>query len=548
MPRLRVVLIKPSKYGIDGYVERFRWGFMPNATIPYMRSMTPRQVGNSAVEVLTVDEYVQTDLSYLELLKSSDCPTLLALVGVQSHQFQRSLDLAAFARKRGVQHCVIGGPHPMTCDTTALQGRGISFALSEAEMIWDEILEDATRGQLKPVYGGAARWQAELASTVVTPPTRTELKRYVVPMLGLYPARGCPFTCNFCSVIKIAGRQIRSVSVDSIVKSLHLAKQGGVQLVMFTADNFNKYPDAEELLRAMIAENLNLPFFVQCDTQVYQQDSLIELLGRAGCFEMFVGVESFNRKTLLAAKKAQNHPTVYGQIVEKCREQRIMSHFSNILGFPEDTENTIEEHLSVLRQLNPDITSFYVLTPIPGTEQYDDFRREGLINERNLDRYDGTHSTWRHPNLSPQELNQALYSCYRRFYSLKQIAGYVRRNSRYTSPYLSALHSLYPGFALSHSVPATARLLPPCFRLRCEPSESALGPHSPGSRPTETRSRRVRPRPPEDLLPVSVPNVRETHRAGHRPIFLASAAPSSGERPRAVYEDLNRSRHRRRVA
>ena len=38
---LRVVILKPSKYTADGYVERFRWGFMPNSTVPYMRSMTP---------------------------------------------------------------------------------------------------------------------------------------------------------------------------------------------------------------------------------------------------------------------------------------------------------------------------------------------------------------------------------------------------------------------------------------------------------------------------------------------------------------------------
>jgi len=446
MPKLKVVIVKPSKYGIDGFVERFRWGFMPNSTLSYMASLTPSRIGNWDVQVHAVDEYVQTDLSYLQLLNATETPTLLALVGVQSHQFHRSLDLAAYARSKGVLHCIIGGPHPMTCDTSQLQNRGVSFSMSEAEMVWNDILRAAIEGALKPRYGGEARWQSELSNTIVRPPPNKEFQRYILPMLGLYPARGCPFTCNFCSVIKIAGRQVRSASIDSIIQSLRLAKQSGVRLIMFTSDNFNKYPDATGLLNAMIDERLDLPFFVQCDTQVAHQDNFIELLGRAGCFQMFVGVESFNRQTLLGARKAQNHPSTYDQIIKKCREQQFMSHFSNIIGFPQDTRETIEEHLTVLRQLDPDITSFYVLTPIPGTEQYRDFRRDGLLTEPNLDRYDTTYPTWRHPCLSSEELDNALYSCYRRFYSLSQMAGFIRRNGRQRNLHLSILFSLYPAF------------------------------------------------------------------------------------------------------
>ena len=101
---LRVVIIKPSKYGLSGYVERFRRGFMPNSTVPYIRSMTPASIEGVKIETHAIDEYVQTDLSYLDLLRKPEQPTLLALVGVQSHQFRRSLDLAAFARAHGVRH------------------------------------------------------------------------------------------------------------------------------------------------------------------------------------------------------------------------------------------------------------------------------------------------------------------------------------------------------------------------------------------------------------------------------------------------------------
>src|SRR5205823_1214820 len=84
---LRVVIIKPSKYGVSGHVERFRRGFMPNSTVPYLRSMTPDSINGIPIETIAIDEYVQTDLHYLSLLRNPQAPTLLALVGVQSHQF-----------------------------------------------------------------------------------------------------------------------------------------------------------------------------------------------------------------------------------------------------------------------------------------------------------------------------------------------------------------------------------------------------------------------------------------------------------------------------
>lgn len=423
---LRVVVLKPSKYMTDGYVERFRLGFMPNSTIPHIRSMTPAKVGDTSIELHAIDEYVRTDLEYLSLLSARRSGrTLLALVGVQSHQFHRALDLAAMARANGCM-VVIGGPHVMTCDTTQLHGCGVSFALAEAELVWPTILQDAVGGELEPVYGRDLRWQHALDAPIIVPPSREDLSRYVIPMLGLYPARGCPFLCNFCSVIKIAGRRIRSQSVSTTMASLRAAKAAGVRTIMFTSDNFNKYPEAGALLEAMIEEQIGLKFFVQCDTQIARQRDLMELLARAGCFQMFVGVESFNRQTLLAAQKGQNRPETYRDIVRLCRAHGVSSHFSNIIGFPQDTAESIREHLQTLRGIGPSWASFYMLCPIPGTEQYDDFRSKGLLTEKNLDRFDTTCLTWRHPNFTREELSASLFDCYRQFFSAGHALHTVR--------------------------------------------------------------------------------------------------------------------------
>ncbi len=417
MKKLRVVLVKPGKYAIDGAVERFGHGFMPNASLYHIASLTPKSLRGTAIEVLTVDEYVRSNLDYLDLLAAdASQPVLLALVGVQSHQFHRALDLAAFARSRGVKHCVIGGPHAMTCDTTQMQGRGVSFALGEAEVVWHEILSDAIDGELKDVYSPGMRWQKSLDGAVVEPPSPDELERYVLPMLGLYPVRGCPYRCNYCSVVKIAGHPVRSAAIETTMESLRRAKAGGVRYIAFVSDNFNKYPQATELLEAMIEADLGLRFFCQCDTHVVNQPELFDLLRRAGCFEMFIGVESFNRATLKAANKFHNYPEKYARLAALCRDNGIRAHFSNIIGFAEDTPDSILGGLEILKSLNPPVASFYVLTPIPGTEQYDDFMAAGVITERNLDRFDTTCSVWRHPTMSGEKLEQMLYHCYVDYY------------------------------------------------------------------------------------------------------------------------------------
>jgi len=441
----RVVLVKPSKYGRDGFVERFRRGFMPNSSLHHLRSMVPARLGGRALTVSAIDEYTQTDLRYLERLRPESCD-LLALVGVQSHQMHRALDLSALARANGVPHCVIGGPHCMTCDTAEVHGRGVSFALAEAELAWPQVLADALAGELRPVYGGQ-RWQEDLRPPVQLPPAPDELRRYLIPMLGLYPARGCPFDCSFCSVVKIAGKKVRSQPVETTLRSLFAARAAGVRLVMFTSDNFNKYAEARPLLEAMIEAGLRLPFFVQCDVQLVRDEALVALLARAGCAQVFVGVESFSRSVLKSVRKHQNHPSRYADLIRLCHAYGVTTHFSNILGFPEQDEADILDHLRRLQEMRPFMASFYVLTPIPGTDQYDAFLADGLIEERNLDRFDATCSVWRHPHLAGPRLEHLLAHAYREFYSVPDVLAKIF-GPRWNAPwYVHALGLGYAGFA-----------------------------------------------------------------------------------------------------
>jgi radical SAM superfamily enzyme YgiQ (UPF0313 family) len=433
MKKLRVVLVKPSKYALDDHVQRFHAGLMPNATLSHIASLTPDYIGGFEVSIEYIDEYIRTDLRFLNSLQHLEgVLTIVAVIGVQSHQFQRALDIAAFARLNGIKHVIIGGPHPMTCDTTFLHGNGVSFSLSEAEVVWLEILEDATRGLLKDTYGSGRRWSITIEDVEFRPPPQSETERHWVPMAGYYPVRGCPFVCSFCSVIKIAGRQIRNPSIDSIISALKNIKRAGIEFVVFTSDNFNKFPKAPELLTAMIEEKVGIRFWFQADTQIVKQEKLVELIGRAGGAEMFLGVESFDSADLKEIQKRHNKPSTYNEIVRMCRASGIRAHFSNIFGFQHQTEEAIWSHMDALMNAGPEFASFYILTPIPGTDQYEDFLEQGLIFEKNLDRFDAHTPTFHHRHISPDRLQELLYEAYSVFYkhSMKKYRARIDRETR----------------------------------------------------------------------------------------------------------------------
>ena len=321
----------------------------------------------------------------------------------------------------------------MTCDTTQFQNRGISFALAEAEVIWGEILDDAISGELKPVYGTEGRWAPILDGPVVTPPSQEDLSRYILPLLGLYPVRGCPYDCNYCSVIKISGQQVRSTPIHYTLQSLRNAKDSNIKQIFFVSDNFNKYSEATILMQEMVDKQLTIPFTCQCDAQIARQPEFVELLGKSGCNEMFVGVESFDTETLKEANKFHNKPDSYERIIRFCEAASINSHFSNIIGFPNDTITSIQQQLDMIIQLSPSISSFYILTPIPGSEQYDDFKTKGLLREDNLDKYDSTYLTWEHPTISPNDMSDLLFRCYIDFYTAALKSGNLSENNKATA-------------------------------------------------------------------------------------------------------------------
>ncbi len=139
-----------------------------------------------------------------------------------------------------------------------------------------------------------------------------------------------------------------------------------------------------KLLQAMMDEKLEMKFLSNAILKSLTREAR-RMLGRAGCIKCLSGLNLLDRATLFAANKKQNRPVEYQNIVRLCKVHGISSHFSNIRWLSTRYEESIRDHLDILKSIGPSWASFYILCPIPGTEQYDDFLNENLIVERNLD-------------------------------------------------------------------------------------------------------------------------------------------------------------------
>jgi radical SAM superfamily enzyme YgiQ (UPF0313 family) len=150
-------------------------------------------------------------------------PGLVALIGVQSNQFPRAMDIARSLRAAGVQVC-IGGFHVSGClsmlpelpaELKEAMDLGISLFAGEAEGRFEEVLVDAWHHRLKPLYN----YMADLPSLdgmpmPILPATR--VKRTGGKITTFDAGRGCPFLCSFCTIINVQGRKSRRRSVDDI--------------------------------------------------------------------------------------------------------------------------------------------------------------------------------------------------------------------------------------------------------------------------------------------------------------------------------------------
>lgn len=478
---LKMVYVHPSRYDDEGYVVRYWRGVLPSNTLLCLKALTEgvADSGELGEDVTVVVEGYHDPVERVPVSRLArqnrrkNMQVVVGLVGVQSNQFARAADLALELRTAGIQ-VIIGGFHVSgilalydkpSPELQNLIDHGVSLVKGEVEApgVLSGILNDALHRNLRPIYD--IKESPCLDNAPVPLASKRDLRHFFSGHnTTVDTSRGCPFDCSFCTIINVQGRKMRSRSSAALLERIESHYRNGIRSFFFTDDNFSRSPIWEELLDGLIVlreRGVPIKFMMQIDTMAYRIPHFIEKAARAGCFQVFVGVESMNAQNLVSAGKNQNRVQDYVAMVDAWHALNILVYAGYIIGFPYDTPESVAKDVETLStEVKVDTAAFFMLTPLPGSRDHKKMTDTGVPLDADLNNYDACHETFAHPNFAPGAWKQTCRRAWESFYTKEKITNILLRTPRelYWRSFWTLVYFRY--CALTNTHPMMTGLIP----------------------------------------------------------------------------------------
>ncbi|UMZ72601.1 B12-binding domain-containing radical SAM protein [Natranaerofaba carboxydovora] len=239
-------------------------------------------------------------------------------------------------------------------------------------------------------------------------------KMSIKPVIG---SRGCPYGCNFCSVIQMFGRKYRFCDIDGVIDQL---ENTSARHVFFYDDNFAANVErTKEMLREMIRRQIKVSWSAQVRVDIAKDPELLDLMRDAGASMVYIGFESVNPETLKEYKKGlEIEQTIEG--IKAIRERGIMIHGMFVIGGDNDDINSPKKTVDFALEHKIDTIQLLTLTPLPGTPFFEQLKEQNRLINTDWEYYDGHHVVHMPAKMTPYELQVQLMKQMARFYSLKR--------------------------------------------------------------------------------------------------------------------------------
>jgi hypothetical protein len=483
--RFQLVLIKPSHYDDDGYVVQWLRSSIPSNSLAVMYTLAADAASRQplgpdvAIDITAFDE-TNTRVNVKKLiaqLRRYDDFGMIGLVGVQSNQFPRALEIARPFRAAGIP-VVMGGFHVSGClamlpemqpDLQAALDLGVTLFAGEAEGRLETLLRDVAAGALAPIYNYLDDLPAlEDAPTPFLP--RAVIGRTIKHHASFDAGRGCPFQCSFCTIINVQGRKSRRRSPDDVERLIKQHWAEGVRRFFITDDNFARNKDWEAIFDRIIQirerDKIKVRLIIQVDTLCHKLPNFVAKAARAGVTRVFIGLENINPTNLLQAKKRQNRITEYRTMLLDWKRAGVITYAGYILGFPADTPESIRRDIEIIKKELPlDILEFFCLTPLPGSEDHKVLWQKGAWMDPDMNKYDLEHVVADHPLMSHAAWHEVYRSAWQAYYTPEHMTTILRRAAASGM----GMHRLAAVLFFFSSYPAVEKLHPlqgGIFRLK----------------------------------------------------------------------------------
>ena len=444
--KFRIVLVKPSHYDDDGYVIQWRLSTIPSNSLASVYGLLAGCAGEQAlgpdvdIEIEAYDECnTVIDVRAAGRRTKAAGGGFVGLVGVQSNQFPRALDLAREFRAASVP-VVIGGFHVSGCismlpelppDLKEAQALGVILFAGESEGRMANLLCDIAADRAKPVYNFLDDMPNMEAAAIPALP-RHVVTRVVGHYASFDAGRGCPFQCSFCTIINVQGRRSRYRTADDVEAIVRAHAPQGISHYFVTDDNFARNRNWETILDRLIDlrenQGFRIKLILQVDTLCHKIPNFIEKAARAGCNAVFIGLENINPESRQGAKKRQNKIWEYRVMLQAWRRVKVMTWAGYILGFPTDTPETIARDIEIIKKELPlDILEFFFLTPLPGSEDHKNLYLKGVPMDPDMNNYDLEHVCTAHAKMSDDTWRRVYRDAWARCYTDAHVETVLRR-------------------------------------------------------------------------------------------------------------------------
>jgi len=374
--------------------------FIPSLALEQIAASTPEKH-----DVYAVNEWyekVDTDI---------ECD--LVAISAFTKDAYRAYKIADEFRERGVK-VVLGGYHP-----TALPGEAKQHAdavvIGEAEGVWQELLEDAERGKLKPFYG----WKKVEGKKI--PPAKRNVIRHGSLFSAIQVTRGCPYKCEFCQLTGFGDTVHRKRDVKEVVEEIENLPG---KIFWFHDASLTIDPRyTKNLLKLMIERKIRKNWIAFGNVAILSRDrELLRLAERAGCVAWMVGLESVSQDTVNEEiGKGGNRIERIPKMVEIIEKEGMEVWASFIFGFDGDTMEIFDTTFEKLNEWGIKVAEFNILTPFPKTIIFEKLRREGRIISTDWSRYDLSHAVFMPKGMETRELEEGVKKLYRKFFSFKRM-------------------------------------------------------------------------------------------------------------------------------
>jgi radical SAM superfamily enzyme YgiQ (UPF0313 family) len=427
---VRITFIEPAAPGFHVYsfVKQMRLGLPLLGAMMTARGHDVRIYAESLAEV-EWDDVLSSDLVGISTTTST---------AIRAYRYAQRV------RDAGIP-VVMGGPH-----VTFMADEALDFCdyvvRNEGEETLVELVDHLQgRGSLEDIRSLSYR---DKEGTAVHNPDRPLLSSLTdlpwpdfslvsggekIKPMPLLSSRGCPFDCEFCSVVLMFGRRVRVVDPVEVVKHIQRMKP---QKLFFYDDNFFiSKRRGKELLQRMIDAKLEVPFFAQirvdsiCKGGVVDQETL-DMLWNAGCRIVYLGLESVNPATLKEYHKESSIDDMKGGL-EALAKRGIRTHGMFVFGADSDTLESLDNTADFAVEHGLATAQFLILTPLPGTRQTAQLEDEGRVFTRNWSLYDGHHVVFWPKQMTPYELQIAALDAHRRFYRGRRVFALHPEAPRY---------------------------------------------------------------------------------------------------------------------